>query len=84
MRKRKNYKLCLELLIRRSCFDIVKNWDDDPSLWGHGDAAFFEKLINRWEFHPLDVITDEHRIQSNGVQMKLMRGEKTWEQQDAE
>lgn len=69
---------------RRSCLDIVKNWDDDPSLWGHGDAAFFEKLVKHWEFHPLDVITDEHRLHSKGVQIKLMRGEKPWEQQDAE
>lgn len=69
---------------RKSCLDIVKNWDDNPSFWNAGDAAFFRKLVKHWDFHPLNYLTDEHRIHEKGVQKKLKRGAKPWESGDAE
>lgn len=69
---------------RKSCLDIVKGWDDHPSLWKAGDAAFFRKLVKHWSFHPLPVLTDEHRIHEKGVQRKMARGTKPWNSEDAE
>lgn len=69
---------------RKSCLNIVKNWDDHPSLWKAGDAAFFRKLVKHWDFHPLNIVTDEHRIHDKGVQRKLQRGAMPWNSEDAE
>lgn len=69
---------------RKSCLDLVENWDDHPSLWKAGDAAFFRKLVKYWDFYPLNILTDEHRIHEKGVQKKLQRGAKPWNSQDAE
>jgi glycosyltransferase involved in cell wall biosynthesis len=64
---------------RRSCLDIVKGWDDAPSLWTHADIGFFNKLVQHWDFYPLNFITDEHRIHEKGVQAMMDRGKKPWE-----
>lgn len=69
---------------RRSCLSIVKDWNDHPAFWKAADAQFFKKLVRHWDFYPLDFITDEHRIHEKGIQARLMRGEKPWEQKDAE
>jgi hypothetical protein len=69
---------------RRSCFNKVIGWDDHPSLWKMGDAAFFRKLAKYWSFYPLDAVTDEHRIHDKGIQRKISRGLKPWEENDAE
>jgi spore maturation protein CgeD len=69
---------------RKSCLDIVRNWDDHPSLWMAADAAFFKKLAAHWDFYPINVLTDEHRIHDKGVQKKLSRGLKPWIGSDAE
>lgn len=64
---------------RRSCLDIVKGWNDDPSFWSHADIGFFNKLVQYWDFYPLDFITDEHRIHENGVGAIMASGKKPWE-----
>ena len=69
---------------RRSCLDVVKGWDDHPANWKAGDAAFFRKLVRHWDFYPINVLTDEHRIHDKGVQRKLHRGAKPWNSEDAE
>ncbi len=69
---------------RKSCLDKVKGWDDHPANWKAGDAAFFRKLVRYWDFYPLNVLTDEHRIHDKGVQRKLSRGTKPWNSEDAE
>ncbi len=69
---------------RRSCLNQVKVWDDDPSFWRNADAMFFRKLVKFWYFHPLNFITDEHRIHSKGIQAKMRRNKKPWEEKDAE
>jgi glycosyltransferase involved in cell wall biosynthesis len=63
---------------RRSCLNKVKRWDDNPSLWSHADAAFFQRLAQYWDFYPLDFITDEHRLHENGVQSLVTRGKNPW------
>jgi glycosyltransferase involved in cell wall biosynthesis len=63
---------------RRSCLNIVKGWDDNPTLWSYADAAFFQKLVKYWDFYPLNFITDEHRLHENGVQSLMNRGENPW------
>ncbi|MFC0470040.1 glycosyltransferase family 2 protein [Halalkalibacter kiskunsagensis] len=69
---------------RRSCLNLVKSWDDDPKYWRNGDAMFFRKLIKHWSFHPVNFITDEHRIHSKGIQAKMRKRKKPWEEKDAE
>lgn len=69
---------------RRSCLDKVGGWNDHPSLWRRGDIGFFQKLVHYWDFHPVDFLTDEHRIHDKGIQSKLNRGKKPWAEQDAE
>lgn len=69
---------------RRSCFNKVIGWDTDPSLWRNADAAFFRKLVQYWSFHPVNVITDEHRIHPKGIQSKMRQDKKPWEERDAE
>ncbi|MED3648569.1 glycosyltransferase family A protein [Halalkalibacterium halodurans] len=69
---------------RASCFKKVKNWDDHPSLWPNADAGFFRKLVKYWSFHPVNVITDEHRIHPKGVQAKMASGKKPWVEKDTE
>jgi glycosyltransferase involved in cell wall biosynthesis len=64
---------------RRSCLDIIHGWDDNPALWVHADIGFFKKLVQYWDFYPLDFITDEHRLHENGIQVLMTRGEKPWE-----
>jgi glycosyltransferase involved in cell wall biosynthesis len=69
---------------RRACLEVVKGWDDHPDNWKAGDAAFFRKLVRHWDFYPINVLTDEHRIHDKGVQRKLHRGAKPWNSEDAE
>jgi spore maturation protein CgeD len=69
---------------RQTCFNRVKGWDNDPSLWRNADAAFFRKLVQYWSFHPVNVVTDEHRIHPKGVQSKMRQSKKPWEEKDAE
>ncbi|PAE26334.1 MULTISPECIES: glycosyltransferase family 2 protein [Bacillaceae] len=69
---------------RRSCLKLVEGWDDHPAHWNAGDAAFFKRLVKHWDFYPLHVLTDEHRIHGKGVQRKLQRGNKPWNSEDAE
>ncbi|WHY97946.1 glycosyltransferase family 2 protein [Peribacillus simplex] len=64
---------------RRSCLDLVKGWDEDPDLWAFGDGFFFKRLVQYWDFYPLDFITDEHRAHEHGVQSRITRGEKPWQ-----
>lgn len=64
---------------RTLCLDVVKGWDDDPSLWIAADAEFFAKLVKYWDFHPIDVITDEHRVHDDGVQSMISNGRLPWE-----
>ncbi|MFA9556927.1 glycosyltransferase family 2 protein [Evansella sp. AB-rgal1] len=69
---------------RRSCFDKVNGWNDDPQYWGYADAVFFKELVNYWSFHPIHYITDEHRIHPKGIQAKMRKNRKPWEEKDAE
>lgn len=69
---------------RRTCFNIVKGWDNDPSLWRNADAAFFRKLVKYWSFHPVNFVTDEHRIHPKGIQSKMRQSKKPWEEKDTE
>jgi spore maturation protein CgeD len=64
---------------RRSCLDITKGWDDNPSLWTNADIGFFKRLVQHWDFHPLDFITDEHRIHGKGIGFLMSRGKKPYE-----
>lgn len=69
---------------RRTCFNQVQCWDNDPSLWMNADAAFFRKLVRYWDFCPVASLTDEHRIHSKGIQSKIRLNKKPWEEKDAE
>jgi spore maturation protein CgeD len=64
---------------RRYCLELVKGWDDNPSLWPHADLSFFQKLAEYWEFYPVDFITDEHRFHGKSVQAKFLRNETIWD-----
>lgn len=69
---------------RRSCFNKVNGWDTDPAYWRNADAVFFRKLVQYWSFHPVDAVTDEHRIHPKGIQSKMRQSKKPWEERDAE
>lgn len=64
---------------RRSCLDITGGWDDAPELWAQADIGFFKRLVQYWDFYPLDFITDEHRVHEHGIGSRMIRGEKPWE-----
>lgn len=63
------------IMHRASCFNLVPCWDDNPSIWAWADAVFFRNLAAHWDFHPLDIITDEHRRHEHSIQAKIIRGE---------
>ncbi|WP_332694896.1 glycosyltransferase family 2 protein [Halalkalibacter lacteus] len=69
---------------RSTCFKKVRGWDDHPSLWRNADAGFFRKLVEFWNFHPVNFITDEHRIHPKGIQSKMRKRKKPWAEKDAE
>lgn len=69
---------------RRSCFNTIGGWDDNPQYWNHADAVFFRKLVQHWEFHPLHIVTDEHRIHPKGIQSKMRQNKKPWMEKDTE
>jgi spore maturation protein CgeD len=58
---------------RRSCFDVVKRWDDSSELWGHADAVFFGQLSKYWAFYPVNAVTDQKRIHGDSVQMRMIK-----------
>lgn len=63
------------IMHRTSCFSLVPRWDDNPSIWAWADAVFFRSLAAHWDFHPLNIVTDEHRQHNHSVQAKAVRGE---------
>jgi glycosyltransferase involved in cell wall biosynthesis len=69
---------------RSSCFNKVKRWDNHPSLWGNADAGFFRRLVRFWRFHPLNFVTDEHRLHPKGIQAKLRSSRKPWKEKKTE
>ncbi|WDL95163.1 glycosyltransferase family 2 protein [Alicyclobacillus sp. ALC3] len=64
---------------RKSCFNFVPRWNDDPLLWCAADSIFFTELAEYYAFYPVDFITDEHRQHFDGVQAKLGHGVNPWE-----
>ncbi|GMA60044.1 glycosyltransferase [Alicyclobacillus fastidiosus] len=66
------------IMHRRSCFEVVTHWDDNPSYWGYADAIFFSRLAEYWDFHPINFITDEHRVHQNSVQSKMHHHVQPW------
>lgn len=64
---------------RRSCFNLVPLWNDDPSLWEAADSVFFTQLSEHFYFYPVNFITDEHRQHFDGIQGKLGHGVNPWD-----
>jgi glycosyltransferase involved in cell wall biosynthesis len=67
------------IMHRRSCFEVVPCWDDHPAHWGAADAVFFTLLAEHWDFHPVNFITDEHRLHHDSVQVKLFHSVDPWD-----
>lgn len=66
------------IMHRRNCFEVVPQWDDNPAYWGYADGVFFSRLAEHWDFHPVNFVTDEHRIHQNGVQSKMQHQVQPW------
>ncbi len=64
---------------RRTCFDLGIRWNDDPLYWTEADAQFFIQLARHWDFHPVNYITDEHRLHHGGIQFKRLHGMQPWD-----
>lgn len=60
---------------RRSIIDDVGYWDDSIDVWGHADAAFWNKINNAgYKFYSIPEILDKHRFHEQSVQSKMLRG----------
>lgn len=52
---------------RRKCFTAVGGWNEDPQFRAIGDAAFWHRLNQHWDFYPIDEILDIHRFNRDSV-----------------
>ncbi|MBU6427623.1 MAG: hypothetical protein KGR26_01305, partial [Cyanobacteria bacterium REEB65] len=70
------------VMVTRQAFSDAGGWDDDPSLWREGDAAFWDRLSAAgYEFVPVDdpeLSTDVHTYHENSVDMKVRSGREPW------
>ncbi|RAP76805.1 glycosyltransferase family 2 protein [Paenibacillus montanisoli] len=66
------------IMHRKSCFQLIPRWIDDPSIWAWADGVFFQQLAIHWDFHPIDFVTDEHRYHDNSIQAKYNRHEQVF------
>ncbi|SRR6266446_3557667 len=58
---------------RRTCLNILAKpyWPENPELWHDGDTGFFAKLIQHWNFWPIEMVLDVHRVHPNQVQTRI-------------
>lgn len=61
------------IMHRRSCLQQTGLWDTHPMHWGAGDAQFFRKLVEYYDFVPVAQVLDEHRLHANSLQSLMTR-----------
>lgn len=55
-------------------------WDVSPEVWGHGDAAFWDRLNDAgYDFYCIPEILDHHRFHAGSVQSKMSEGKLPYE-----
>ena len=64
---------------RRECFEKVLGWNEDPKVRAIGDAAFWYRLNQYWDFHPIDEILDIHRYNKDSVNAETNQKHKNGE-----
>lgn len=58
-----------QVVMRRSALEESGLWNEDVSVYGAGDAAFWNKLNDAgFKFHRVPIFGSEHRLHKNSVQ----------------
>lgn len=60
---------------RASCLKKLSKpyWPEND--WKNGDVGFFNRLVEHWDFYPIDEVLDVHRWHPNSIQSRMDRGE---------
>lgn len=61
---------------RKSCLTMLEKpyWPIDKNIWKDGDTGFFGKLVQFWDFWPIEAVLDVHRIHPNAIQSRMNVG----------
>lgn len=58
-----------QVVMRRSILEQTGCWNEDASIYGAGDAAFWQQINNAgYSFYRVPVVGTEHRLHKNSVQ----------------
>ena len=65
-----------QFMHRKTCLLLLDEpyWPEGPEHWIAGDAGFFAKLVQHFDFYPVPASLSIHRLHPDNVQLRLGRG----------
>lgn len=60
---------------KRSCLEGLEKPYWPTNDWKNGDIAFYNRLVPKYAFYPIESVLDVHRWHPNNIQSRMDRGE---------